>query len=264
MKPNLSVTTYVLFAAVMASMTYASLNLNTATMFLVSSVTFLTCAVSATHLMGGRSALVFIVIALSFGWFAEYTGERFGWFFGDYDYTDALGFKVVGVPLVIPIMWFNLCYISLVMSFLIVELQPFKRANSVTGAAGVALLGAVLVTAYDLAADPYMVYVVKAWIMDKKDGGWFGVTLQGFVGWMVVAFVIIFSFLLAARRIAGTTAPSFKVAHAWLPVALYLSWMSFWVLYGQPIETRVISAFAMGTPVLIVMLTFKHWKNFSR
>jgi uncharacterized membrane protein len=247
----------------MASMGYASLDLNTTTMFVVSAVMFLTCAFSGLHLLGARATAALVVLSLVIGWFAEYTGEKYGWFFGHYVYTDALGLKIFSVPLVIPIMWFNLCYVAMVMSFLIVERLPFRGFQSVPEAAGIAFLSAVLVTAYDLAADPYMVYVVKAWIMEKKDGWWFGETLQGFAGWMVVAFSILFAFLLAAKKKDWSVPQDFGALHALIPVSMYFSCMCFWVLYGHPVETRTISAFAMGLPILVILLSVKHWKNFK-
>ncbi len=263
MKLNHSISTFGLFALLMASMGYASLNLNTGTMLLVSVVMFLTCAANSIHLLGIRSTSIFVVAALVIGWFTEFTGEKYGWFFGHYVYTDVLGWKVFGVPLVIPIMWFNLCYISLITSFLILERQPFKQSRSVPELAAVALLGAVLVTAYDLAADPYMVYVVKAWIMEEKNGAWFGVTLQSFTGWLVVSFSILAVFLLATKSRNWSLPGDFRVSHALIPVAMYSSWVGFWVMYGQPVETRTVAAFAMGMPILIVLLTYRHWKNFN-
>jgi uncharacterized membrane protein len=56
----------------------------------------------------------------------------------------------------------------------------------------------MIVTAFDLGADPYFVFVLHAWVMTKTDGGWFGETLQGFVGWMVVSFFIVW---LAQARV---------------------------------------------------------------
>lgn len=41
-------------------------------------------------------------------------------------------------------------------------------------------LAAMIVTAFDLGADPYFVYTLKAWIMAKTGYAWFGETVQGF------------------------------------------------------------------------------------
>lgn len=264
MKINASKATYFFFFLLLISMIYSSLNLTTVTMALVSVVMFCTCAASSTHLFGKSATIKFIIASLVIGWFAEYMGARYGWFFGDYDYTDTLGFMVFGVPFVIPIMWFNLCYVGLLLSSLIIERAPFRKTASIPQLAGLAFLGATLVTAYDLAADPYMIQVVKAWIMEKPDGWWFGGTLMGFVGWMTVAFWILMTFLLSTRKQPWSLPRDFRLPHALIPVAMYFCWMMFQVTYGVPVETRTISAFAMGTPILIILLTLKDWKNFVK
>ena len=41
-----------------------------------------------------------MLIAVSFGWFAEQMGSSGGWFFGQYTYTDVLGPRLGDVPLV--------------------------------------------------------------------------------------------------------------------------------------------------------------------
>jgi hypothetical protein len=88
--------------------------------------------------------------------------------------------------LVIPLMWFALTYIGYVIANLIIWRAPVDGSPRILDVVLMSLLAAMLVTAYDLGADPYMVFVLKAWIMTKKDGAWFGETVQGFVGWMVV------------------------------------------------------------------------------
>jgi putative membrane protein len=254
--------TFIFFSLLLMSMGYSSLHLNTQTMFVVSVMMFLTCVSSAAHLLGSRSAATFVALASGMGWFAEFMGERYGWFFGEYHYTDALGVKIAGVPMVIPIMWFNLAYIGLIMSFLILERRPFQRLTSLMDMLRIAILGSVLVTAYDLAADPYMISVIKAWIMVRKDGWWFGETLVGFVGWFTVALSILMAFLFYSRRKKWSLPKGFGTAQALIPVAMYFCWMIFQVMYGYPVETRTVSAFVLGTPILIVILSVKHWKGF--
>jgi uncharacterized membrane protein len=263
MKNKISNLNIFLFILLLFSMGYSSLNLNTDTMFLVSVFMFLNCVVNSIHLFKLKPTIIFVVLATSIGWFAEFAGENYGWFFGGYDFTDALGYKVGGVPFVIPLMWFNLCYIGLILSFLIQERRPFKQISSFRDLFFAAILGAILVTAYDLAADPYMVYVVKAWIMEKTDGWWFGETVQGFAGWLIISFTIISSFLAYMKTQNWALPENYKPLNAFVPVLIYFCWMVFQIIYGYPYETRTISAFAMGTPLLILLLGMKHWNNFK-
>ena len=173
----------------------------TMAMLVSSFVMFAACLASAAHLLGLRAALLFAAIAIALGWFAEQMGSSYGWFFGSYDYTDVLGPRVGDVPLVIPLMWFALTYMGYVIANLIIWRAPADGSTHLGEVMGMSLLAAMIVTAYDLGADPYMVFVLKAWIMTKKDGAWFGETVQGFVGWMFVSFCIVLVFRLVVRKL---------------------------------------------------------------
>jgi uncharacterized membrane protein len=254
---------FVFAGTLLLCMGYSSLNLNTTSMFLVSTFMLLTCFASAIHLFGIRSALVFLVGTLVIGFFAEYMGENYGWFFGDYDFTEVLGFKFLGVPIIIPMMWFSLSYIGLILAFLLSERRPFQQQMTWAGITATSALGALLVTAYDLGADPYMVFEVKAWIMEKKDGWWFGETVQGFVGWFGISFTILFLFQFFMRFQKWSFPKSFKLWDTLIIVLIYASLMFYQILYGVPVETRTISVFAMGIPLFIAILGMKHWNQFK-
>jgi putative membrane protein len=208
---------------------------------------------SAAHLLGGAASTRLVAIALAFGWLAEQLGSSYGWFFGSYTYTPVLGPRLGDVPVVIPMMWFALAYIGYVIANLIVWQDPVDRPASLGHDAIMALLGAMVVTCYDLGVDPYMVYVLKAWIMTDKDGWWFGETVQGFAGWMTVSFAILFAFRRLARvrtapEDAGAVLPTMR--HVFVPLGVYAGLMVFQVLLGYPVEARTIALFAMGFPLL--------------
>lgn len=265
MKPLLArvpVLSYVLLAAYLVSMAARSHSESTFALVLSALAMFACCWVSATHLLGPRAALRFIAIAVLFGWFAEQMGASRGWFFGDYDYTDVLGPRIGDVPAIIPLMWFALTYTGYVLSNLIVWRAPVDGDAGLGNAVCMSFLAAMLVTAYDLGADPYMVYHLKAWIMAKTDGWWFGETVQGFFGWMFVAFVIVFGFRLLQRRQAPRVvggAPIRKRDLA-VPLCIYGGSMVFQMANGFPVETRSIAFFAMGIPLLCALAGWRHWQ----
>lgn len=242
--------------------------LSTTTLLIVSAVTmFFCCWASAAHLLGTRAANLFVAIALPLGWFAEETGARYGWFFGSYHYTSVLGPRVGSVPAIIPLMWFALCYVAFILANLMVwqtPVDPFNRLTPLRWRLAQTLvmsfLAAALVTAYDLGADPYMVFTLKAWIMTKTDGGWFGETLQGFVGWMVVAFTIVLLFRLAVRRRPPPPALPATARHTVVPLLIYAGSMLFQACFGTPVETRVIALFAMGIPLLAALCGWARWQ----
>ncbi|MFL6630834.1 MAG: carotenoid biosynthesis protein [Massilia sp.] len=226
------------------------------------------CWASAAHLLGGGAALRLVAIATSFGWLAEQLGSSYGWFFGSYTYTPVLGPRLGDVPVVIPMMWFALAYIGYVIANLIVWQDPVDRTASLGHDAVMSLLGAMVVTCYDLGVDPYMVYVLKAWIMARTDGWWFGETVQGFAGWMIVSFAILFAFRRLARARTtsadaaadiGTVLPTMR--HVFVPLAVYAGLMVFQVLLGHPVEARTIALFAMGFPLLAATIGLLRWQG---
>jgi putative membrane protein len=197
---------------------------------------------------------------MSFGWLAEQLGSSYGWFFGSYAYTPVLGPRLGDVPVVIPMMWFALAYIGYVVSNLIVWQDPVDAPASPGHDAILALVGATVVTCYDLGVDPYMVYVLKAWIMAKTDGWWFGETVQGFAGWMTVSFAILFAFRRLARvRPAAAVPPTAR--HVLVPLGVYAGLMVFQVLLGYPVEARTIALFAMGFPLLAAVAGLLRWQG---
>lgn len=251
----------VLVAAFALSILVRGFGDTTTAMVVSSLVMFGACLASAVHLLGGRAAAAFVAIAIVIGWFAEQMGASRGWFFGSYEYTAVLGPRIGDVPAIIPLMWFALTYIGYVISNLIVWRTPVDGSAHIGETVCMSLLAAMIVTAYDLGADPYMIYVLKAWIMAEQHGDWFGETVQGFVGWTFVGFCIILAFRLLVRKLAVQPAVAFTRRHALLPVLIYAGLMLFQVVMGQPVETRSVAVFAMGIPVLCALAGWRYWKT---
>jgi putative membrane protein len=253
---RLSIAAAILLAACLLASAARS---GTTTLFLVASSLLMAgcCWTSAARLLGSGAALRLAAIAAGTGWLAEQLGSSYGWFFGSYTYTAVLGPRLGDVPVVIPLMWFALAYSGHVIANLIVWQDPVDAPAPLRHDALLALLGAMVVTCYDLGGDPYMVFVLKAWIMAKKDGWWFGETLQGFVGWMTVSFTILFAF----RRVARTRPPAAPPAarRVAVPLGVYGFLMVYLALLGAPVETRTIALFAMGFPLFAATLGLLRW-----
>jgi len=142
-----------------------ALNAASVVMFLVS--------LWAAHVLLGRArANGFAALALAVGWFAEQMGSSRGWFFGDYTYTEVLGVTLGDVPVVIPMMWFALTLLGYVMACLILWRRPVLAAPGWVTGGLTALLAALIVTAFDLIADAYFVFVLDAWFMEMKVDCW--------------------------------------------------------------------------------------------
>jgi putative membrane protein len=259
--PRLAFVLLATFLAVLAARGYGE----TTTLLVLSSlIMFGCCWASAAHLLGSGAALRLVLVATSLGWLAEQLGASYGWFFGSYVYTDVLGPRIGAVPAVIPLMWFALSYCGYVIANLIVWQAPSDGPAALGQHFMMSLLGAMVVTCYDLGVDPYMVYVLKAWIMTEKDGWWFGETVQGFAGWMTVSFAILFAFRRLARvrttpENPGTVLPTMR--HVFVPLGVYAGLMVFQVLLGYPVEARTIALFAMGFPLLAATIGLMRWQG---
>jgi len=251
---------FVLLAAQLIALAVQTQNPTTIALVVSSVLMFASSLASAVHILGAKPALRFVAISLPIGWFAEQMGASHGWFFGEYDYTAVLGPALGDVPVVIPLMWFSLAYTGYVIANLIVWRAPVDGSAKWSDALVLSFLAAMIITAFDLGADPYFVFKLKAWIMVVKDGWWFGETIQGFFGWMFISFVIVLLFRLTIR---GTTPkPWSRVTrrHALLPIALYAGFMVFQMAVSEPMELRTIAFFAMGMPILCALAGFRHWQ----
>jgi putative membrane protein len=223
-------------------------------------VTLLMAAFSLTsslQLLGRRATAVFFVSGTSLGLFFEALSVRTGFPFGPYYYTPLFGPGLLGVPLIIPLAWYVIVYLGYVVSNLMIARQPV-----VTGGAGralwLSLIGAMVVTAYDLAADPFMVQTIGAWVM-LNPGDYFGEQLRGFAGWTLVSFLIAALVRLSHTRLPPVPASPITTMAAAYPLLAYGLWWLFFMLIAEPRGVRVVAAFAMGIPTLSAATGLLAW-----
>ena len=132
---------------------------------------------------GWGRALWLLVLVFVVSLLFESVGVATGWVYGPYHYTNQLGPKFLGlVPYLIPVAWFMMSYPSFVIAGWLVPTtwKPWQRVL------GVAALGGLAMTAWDLAMDPVMV-AGGNWVWDVH-GGYFGIPLQNFWGWWLTVF----------------------------------------------------------------------------
>ncbi len=107
----------------------------------------------AVYELGAKNAIVFLVISSAVGFLAEALGTNTGIPFGKYHYTDFLGQVVLGVPIVVPLVWFVISYVtfSLCFSYFYGQRPEKKTRNLLLGLVAVCAFGAM---AWDLLIDP--------------------------------------------------------------------------------------------------------------
>jgi putative membrane protein len=101
-------------------------------------------ALHALLAFGGRYALTYLAISLSFGFFIELIGVETGWPFGVYEYDPSLGPQLISVPIVVPFAWAMIAHPILCVARRVTKNWVF-------------LYGGFGMMAYDLFLDPQMV-----------------------------------------------------------------------------------------------------------
>ncbi len=159
------------------------------------------CAFALLHAAGRegwRRALVLLGMVFGVSLLFESVGVATGWVYGPYHYTDRLGPKFLGlVPYLIPVAWFMMSYPSFVSADRIVP-ASWRRWQRILG---VAAVGGLAMTAWDVVMDPAMV-AGGFWVWDVK-GAYHGIPLQNFWGWWLTVFTSYALYLLVTRKVAG-------------------------------------------------------------
>jgi putative membrane protein len=116
-----------------------------------------------------KSELNAALIIFFIGMVSEILGVNYGLIFGDYVYLDNLGFKVLGVPVLIGVNWIILTFITGSMSSYVIKNKHIA-----------ALTGAILMILLDLIIEP-VAPLLGFWIFDLPT-----VPLQNYIGWFVI------------------------------------------------------------------------------
>lgn len=117
------------------------------------------------------------------GFLVEWAGVATGSIFGEYDYGTVLGWKVLGVPLVIGINWTILIYAA---AFLAHQLGVSRWLRP--------LVGATVVTFTDIFIEPVAVYFeFWNWVQPPFDA-LFVAPWQNYLAWWLFSFLVLWGF----------------------------------------------------------------------
>jgi uncharacterized membrane protein len=170
--------------------------------------------------LGTRRTLLFFCAATVLSAAAELTGTKTGWPFGGYEYTDFLGPKLLGrVPVAVPLSWFYMGFASFVLADGIAARRGWRHRTLWS-----IVLGAWLLTAWDLVLDPSMaapqMQYIHFWIWHET-GPYFGMPLRNLAGWFATGFLFI-----AVGRLAWNerAAPHAATVLPFVVYALNVGW----------------------------------------
>jgi putative membrane protein len=191
---------------------------------------------------------------------AELAGTSTGFPFGVYGYTDQLGHKIAGlVPFNIPTSWFYMLVASLAMCGRFLHARDDNRSKWWW-----ALVGALVLTAWDVSMDPAMVKTTH-WLWRVPDLSnasalsrfigtpfFFGMPLTNWLGWLLTG-------VLVARAMLALVPPTTwarVVSPSKLPMALYAvnGMLPIAICFSQDMAVAgVLGTIAMGIPLLLAL-----------
>ena len=143
-----------------------------------------------------------VVLGFLTGMITEILGVQWGWIFGDYQYGEALGYKIFGVPLLIGINWSLLTIITAAIAQQFYQ-NIFMRI----------IIGVGLMIFLDLLIEP-IAPELDFWVFDGGEA-----PLQNYIGWAAVALFLQAVFHYFKISIVG-----------WFPHQLYLLQIIFFTL----------------------------------
>jgi uncharacterized membrane protein len=154
----------------------------------------------ASVALGVRLTLAFFAITTVTSWIFEEIGVVTGLVYGSYHYTATLGPWLGSVPVLIPLAWFMLVYPSYALANLIVDGWPVGTPGGRGHLVRLALVGALVMTAWDLVVDPILSGpTVGAWVWERG-GPYYGVPVQNYLGWIVTTFTAYLLYRSVERR----------------------------------------------------------------
>ena len=164
------------------------------------------CLYAAAGRIGPRSLLA-LLFAGAVGLAVEVLGVNTGVPFGHYTYGDRLRPKIMGVPVVIPVLWFAVTYAS------------YLAALTIARGRATILLGAANAVLWNMSADPVL---SRAGLWTWESGEFYGVPYTNFLGWALTALAIVALYGYMDRRPAAPwhAAPYVALSAAYVPPSL--------------------------------------------
>jgi putative membrane protein len=178
------------------------------TLTIVTIVVFFLASASHSWIYHGPGwAVTFVAVASAGGLLASAVGVSTGYPFGDFDYSGALGWELVGVPVVVPLAWAAMAYPAL--------LAGRRLAGRRHGWLVSTPLAALALATWSLFLDPAMVDAGHWSWSDPTPAipGVDGVPATSLLGWLLAALVLMV--------VLNTVLPD-RPADEALPATLYL------------------------------------------
>jgi len=170
--------------------------------------------------LGGTALGAFVLIVMIVGWAWEAFSIQTGFPFGFYHYTEHMPVKLGHIPVSVLVAYAVMGYLSWTLArILLGRFDDHRPVDLVVHP----LVAAVLMVFWDLCMEPLRSTIEGRWIWQDA-GGYFGIPLTNFSGWLLVTWSMFFLFGLYLRRNAPAPLPrEAKTAPFWLlSILMYL------------------------------------------
>lgn len=229
---------------------------------------------------GLKQTVAFFLIAWVISWTCEFIGHNYAWWFGHYKYTETLGPRLGGVPLLIIVTWAVIIYSSFMLIDWLVGLKGARRVRSWWGrglwAVLIAAATATLTVAWDMMVDPMATSRLWLEVAHKKPWWWWesgpymrelkvwkgrgGVPIGNFVGWWLAPFfiIVIFYLIFQNRNLISEKLVNFVPVliyfYMYFTVVVFVLEMN-WFENGMN-QVALIATFTMMPVVLVCLIKF--------
>lgn len=214
----------------------------------------------AAKMLGWKPALRMVGVSLAIVYVLEEIGVHTGIIFGRYYFTPLMGPKQDVIPIAIFCGWVTLIYMTWVVTNLLIDGSPIPTRHTPSMIIFRALVGALVITTIDISADP--IGVANGWWVWLDGGAFYGVPIQNYVGWFIVAFL---NNLVIGYQLRRNQAPSLDTASVGVrrlsiaPLVMYgLSGLSF-IFINFAGQLGLISFYLFGIPFLLAASKWVQW-----
>lgn len=191
-RPNRTKTLWILTAAIAAGLIAAMFIPGFGLLLILVQLGFL--VLHGAWRYGWRAIAVFITAGVVISNLLENLSIQSGFPFGHYHYT--LYGKIFQVPWFIGPAYLATGYLAWIVATIL--LADVHRGSPWLTTIGTPVVGAVAMTAWDLAMDPTSATIKQYWIWENG-GGFFGVPLVNFLGWTFTVYLFMQAFALYLR-----------------------------------------------------------------
>lgn len=206
---------------------------------------------------GFKNMFIWFIVTWLISNFFEGLSVKMGFPFGNYHYT-APGPRIFEVPVYIMIAYFGIVYVSWTVTQSL--LAQFNEKIKGVMKFILPISTAIVMTMWDLSTDVVSSQLVKTWIWEDG-GGFFGVPISNFVGWVFVVycFMQVFTVFIANKNydVSKENITSNKIY--WLQASIvYLIMGLGLVLEGfmQKTNTDIYQSMAMISVFTVVFVSF--------